>query len=108
MHLNPPPAGVIAEIPNHHLGCLEGAIAIIERHPYPGITKADNVRSPVARSEEYSAGKHVNPPPAGVIAEIPNHHLGCLEGAIAIIERHPYPGITKADNVRSPVACQVA
>src|SRR5438552_3809610 len=86
---------------------LEGAIAGVERHPDPSIAKADNVGAPVAGQVGQEAWVLLDAPAAGVIAEVIDHQLRRLEGAVAIIERYPDPGIAKADDVGPPVAGQV-
>src|SRR4051812_49119820 len=66
----PPPAGVVAEVRHDHRRRLEGAVAVVERDPAPGVAEADDVRPPVARQVGEEAGVFLAPPPAGVVAEV--------------------------------------
>ncbi len=72
--------------------------------PDPGISEADDVRATVARHVGEEARVLFDTPPGGV-TEIPDDQLWCLEGAVAVIERDPDPGVSEADDVRttSPV-----
>ena len=107
MHVDTPASGVVGEVRDHHLWWLEGAVAVIERDPDPGVSKADDVRAAVAREIGEETRVLINPPAPSVIAEIRNHKLWRLEGAIAVVERDPDPRASEADDVRAAVASEV-
>src|SRR5205814_1640033 len=75
VHINPPPAGVVAKVCNCQLWCLEGAVAVVERDTHPGIAKADDVRTAVGGQVGEEPRVHVNAPSACVVAEVCDHQF---------------------------------
>ena len=91
MFLDPPAAGVIAEIGDHHLRGGEGSVRLRARHPDPGIAEADDVGPAVAGGVGHEARMFLDPPAAGVIAEIADHHLRGEECSVRLSRAIPRP-----------------
>lgn len=62
MLFDPPSAGGVAEVV-HDLGrSLESAVAVVERHPYPGVAEAHNVGLSITRPRVVSGSSPVPQP----------------------------------------------
>ena len=107
MLVDPPAARIVAEIVDDELERAERAVGLGARDIDPGIAEAHDVGPTVARRVRHETRMPLDPPAAGVVAEIGDDELGCLEAAVGLGARNPDPGIAEADDIGAAVAAGV-
>ena len=107
MLVDPPAAGLEAEVGEHEPRRLERAVAVAQRRPHAGVAEADDVGAAVAGDVGQEARVLVDAPAAGLEAEVGEHELRRLEGAVAVAQRRPHAGVAEADDVGPAVAGDV-
>jgi hypothetical protein len=101
------PTGIIAEIGNGERRLLECAVAPAQRDPYAGVPESDDVEYACPREVGQESRMLVDPPAAGIIAEILHDALRRPEPAVAVAERDPNAIVKEADDVGDAVAAEI-
>ena len=84
MPIDPPAAGVVAEVVDDQLRGGEGAVGLGARHPDTGVAEADDVGSAAPGGVGQEARMLIDPPAACVVAEVVDDQLRGGEGAVGL------------------------
>ena len=79
----------------------------VDRGEDSRITESDHVGPTVAGDVGEQSKVTLDPPAAGVKAEILQHHPRRMEAAVAAVERNEQPGIGEADDVGAAIAGEI-
>ena len=105
--VDPPAAGVVAEVGDTSCGALKVPSAVGARDLDAGVAEADDVGAAVAGDVGQEARVLVDAPAAGVVAEVGDDQLRRVEGAVGVGARDLDAGVAEADDVGAAVAGDV-